>query len=83
MTTDEKIDLLLKEVSDIRQQLGLKRKIILTVDDVTQICNRSKIWVYKLVKEQSIPFYKSRGRLHFKYSEIEKWWNENRYKPYE
>jgi excisionase family DNA binding protein len=79
---DKKIDVLIKDVAEIKNQLGLKHKKIWAVKDVAVYCGRSAIWVYKLVKEQSIPFYRSRGRLYFKRDEIERWWSENRYRPY-
>ncbi len=72
---------ILDELRQIKQLALLQVKEALSMDDVCAFTGLSKSYVYRLVCEHKIPFYKSDGggRTYFKKSEIEAWLLANKY----
>ena len=48
----------------------------LTVDDLSKKLRVSRVWIYKLVRENRIPFYHIEKCLRFSPSEIQNWLKE-------
>jgi excisionase family DNA binding protein len=46
---------------------------LLTVDQLAENLNVSRVWLYKLVREKRIPFFHIDKCIRFSPSEIEKW----------
>lgn len=69
------------ELQQLKQLTLLQVKEALTMEDVCTLTGLSKAYIYRLVCERKIPFYKSNGggRTYFKKSEIENWLLANRY----
>ena len=52
--------------------------VYLTVEDLSQMLQVSKIWVYKLVREKRIPFFHVEKCVRFSPAEIQEWLEERR-----
>lgn len=76
---------ILDELRQLKQLAMLQVKEALTMDDICTITGLSKAYIYRLVCERKIPFYKSSGggRTYFKKSEIESWLLANKYNSIE
>lgn len=55
---------------------------LLTVDELSEKLKVSKVWLYKLVREKRIPFYRVEKCVRFSPLEIQKWLEERRNKEW-
>lgn len=61
------------------ENLSIKEKEVLTLNEVANYTGLSKGYLYKLTMRQEIPHYKPNGKcLYFDRVEIEKWLKSNR-----
>lgn len=64
-----------KELMELKQLTLLSVKKALTTADVANLTGLSKTYIYKLVMNREIPFYKSKGGkiTYFKVEDVQKW----------
>lgn len=76
---------ILDELKQLKELTLLGVKEALSMDDLAVLTGLSKSYIYHLVCERKIPFYKSSGggRTYFKKSEIESWLLANKYNSIE
>ena len=74
-------DKILFELKQLKELTLLQVKEALSMEDICTLTGLSKAYIYHLVCERKIPFYKSNGggRTYFKKSEIESWLLANKY----
>ena len=68
-------------MAELKRLAIIQTKEALTMDEATAFTGLSKWYLYKLVSEKRIPFYKSEGggRTYFKKSELNNWLLAARY----
>jgi excisionase family DNA binding protein len=55
----------------------------LNVDEVAQILRTSRTWIYTLVRQKRIPYFRIAGKsVRFSQNEIEAWLQEGRHVEY-
>ena len=89
LTTFEKSDiqLFVKEVlKELMPILKTSEKtsandFIFDVKQISEYLNVPDSWVYRQTCDHNIPYYKLRGYLRFKKSEIDKWMEEQKVNP--
>jgi len=54
----------------------------LTVDDLAGSLKVNRVWLYKLVREKRIPFFRVEKCVRFSPSQIETWLEEKRMKEW-
>lgn len=72
---------ILKEIKEIKRTLLIYTKEALTTEELSVFTGLSKDRIRHLVSDGEIPYYKPKGRLFFKKSEIEGWMLSNRIAP--
>jgi len=74
---------ILEQLQSIEQATLIGVKEALTVDDVVAYTGLAKSYIYKLVHERRIPYYKnaSGGRIYFRKQEIIDWMLHQRVSP--
>ena len=72
---------ILKEIKEIKRTLLIYTKEALTTEELSVFTGLSKDRIRHLVMEKKIPYYKPKGRLYFRKSEIEGWMLSNRMAP--
>ena len=76
---DKIVEMIMKQLADIRQFSLLAAKSVLDIKDVVQLTGLSKSYVYKLTCRKEIPYYKPNGKLiYFDRQEVENWMKQNR-----
>lgn len=72
---------LLKEITELKQLNLLGVKKALSTTDVANLTGLSKAYIYKMVSNRAIPFYKSKGGkcTYFKTDDVIDWMLANRY----
>lgn len=80
MNNEQKI---LERLQSIEQTTLIGVKDALTVDDVATYTGLAKSYIYKLVHERGIPYYKNAGggRTYFRKQEIIDWMLHQRVSP--
>lgn len=69
---------ILKEIKEIKRTLLIYTKEALNTEEAALFIGCTKERIRSLVSEGKIPYYKPKGRLFFKKSEIENWMLSNR-----
>jgi excisionase family DNA binding protein len=73
-------DLILQRLETIERYSLLAAKNVLTIDDVTVLTGLSKFYIYKLISQREIPYFKPAGKnVYFDRTEIENWMRRNRH----
>ena len=69
-----------KELTAIKRATVLGAKKVLNMDDAVALTGMSKNYLYKLVHQKRIPYYKNAGgkRTFFKREELEAWMTSTR-----
>lgn len=76
---DRIVDMIMKQLADIRKFSLLAAKNVLDIDDVVALTWLSKSYVYKLTCRKEIPYYKPNGKLiYFDRQEVENWMRQNK-----
>ncbi len=55
---------------------------VLTPKEVAERLKVSQVWIYKLVREKRIPFYRLGKNVRFSEIDLQKWMEESRNKEY-
>lgn len=76
---DRIVDMIMKQLADIRKFSLLAAKNVLDIDDMVALTGLSKSYVYKLTCRKEIPYYKPNGKLiYFDRQEVENWMRQNK-----
>lgn len=76
---DRIVDMIMKQLADIRKFSLLAAKNVLDIDDMVALTGLSKSYVYKLTYRKEIPYYKPNGKLiYFDRQEVENWMRQNK-----
>lgn len=73
---EEKI---IEQLNRIERYSIMASKTMLTLEEASVITGLSKPWLYKQVREHTIPHYKPNGKIiYFDRSDLENWMKQNR-----
>lgn len=76
---DRIVDMIMKQLADIRKFSLLAAKNVLDIDDMVALTGLSKSYIYKLTSRKEIPYYKPNGKLiYFDRQEVENWMRQNK-----
>lgn len=81
MATTVTIEKLYSEILEVKQLAKIQAKEALSMDEAVAYTNLSKSYIYHLVSDKKIPFYKSQGggKTYFRKSELDAWLLSARY----
>jgi len=81
MATTVTIENLYSEILEVKQLAMIQAKEALSMDEAVIYTSLSKSYLYHLVSDKKIPFYKSQGggKTYFKKSELDEWLLSARY----
>lgn len=74
--------LLLNKPMNNGSSADIRKKEILNPEEVAEYLGISKTTVYRLIESRQIPFAKIGGGLRFKRTEIDEYWKDSSFEPF-